>query len=196
MSRLPPDWRRLRKNQRKIVEVLLKQPHCALSYPWFKNELCRRRGMSDRRLRSNLKKLVSQGILGEIPTDNGGVFYGFPNVTDNPSVKAFCKSSSTARGEPVFSLILPPNRVKHLTYEEMIEDLRMAKENPVFKPRERSERRNRALMKNYLTMIDWQIEWYKEQVAKREMEKRRKEIEQKYGKADPREPETRSLRWS
>jgi hypothetical protein len=167
----------LPESKRKIVEVLLKNPGSVLSFPWFKAELCSPSGMSERTLRRNLKALVRQGVLGTIELKNKGIFYGFPNVIANLGIRNVALQSTGARGNACISTRLP---MLPVSPEEMIEDLRKAKEKPVIRPTGRSARLRKAQLKNYITGIDWQIDEMMQLIAKRDMVKRRQEIADKY----------------
>ena len=170
-----------RTNKRRIIEVVLNNPNGALSYPWFKMELCRENPvMSERRLRSNLKSLVNQGYLKDVKLENGGVFYGFPNVIDDPVINKAIRSCSYTLGNATIAGKIP---LKRITPEEMIEHLKEAKRNPVISPRERSKKKNKAVLKNYITSINWQIDACRQMIEKRKLEQRRKEIEDKYRKS-------------
>ena len=182
MNDLPPGWSHLRKNKRRIVELVLKQPHLLLSYPYFKAELCGADGVSERRLRSNLKSLVDEGILGMVLSTNGGVSYGLPHVANDPAVRNLAAVSTCARGGATVSLKV---KLVKLTPEETIEWLRKARENPVIRPTGRSRKVKNAQLKNYITGINWEIDRQKQVIAKREMEERRLEIAQKYSGCGP-----------
>jgi hypothetical protein len=179
MNDLPPQWSHLRKNKRRIVELVLRQPHLLLSYPYFKAELCGPGDMSERRLRSNLKSLFDEGILGMVPVANGGVHYGLPHLTNDPLLRGRASSVTSARGGATVTLKI---KVRNVTPEEMIEALKMARDKPVIRPTGRSRKVKNAQFKNYITGINWQIDYQKQLIAKREMEKRRQEIENKYSK--------------
>jgi hypothetical protein len=177
MNDLPPEWSHLRKNKRRIVELVLKEPHLLWSYPYFKTELCGADGMSERRLRSNLKSLVDEGILGMVTSANSGISYGLPHITNDPVVRNTATANATARGGVTVSLKVGLGRV---TPEEMIDMLKRARDKPVIRPTGRSRKVKNAQLKNYMTGINWQIDYQKQMIAKRAMEKRRQEIEDKY----------------
>jgi hypothetical protein len=179
MNDLPPEWSHLRKNKRRIVELVLKEPHLLWSYPYFKAELCGADGMSERRLRSNLKSLVDEGVLGMVVSANGGISYGLVHITNDPVVRNSATASTTARGGVTVSL---KTEFRRVTPEEMIEGLKRARDKPVIRPTGRSRKVKNAQLKNYITGINWQIDYQKQMIAKRDMEKRRQEIEDKYSK--------------
>jgi hypothetical protein len=56
----------------------------------------------------------------------------------------------------------------------MIERLRNIRENHVIRPGGRTAKQRAAQVKNYLTMIDWQIDWYKQKIAEMKLEERGK----------------------
>jgi len=156
---------------------LLKNRGCILSFPWFVAELCGPNGTSEKTLRRNLKSLVWQGVLGFVKSDNGGIFYGFPNLTNHPKIRQLAMQSRGARGDASFVTTV---WLQHITAEEAIEQLRHAKEKPVFRPTARSARGRSAQMKQYLTAIDWQIDACKQSIARRDIERRQQEIADKY----------------
>ena len=177
MNDLPPEWRRLRKNKRRIIEFVLRDPVHLWSYPYFKEGLCGKEGMSERRLRSNLKSLVNNGILGSVEVENGGVFYGPPHVANDPVLRGLASSVTSARGEICVTL---KTAALTLAPEEMIEWLKKAREKPIIRPTGRSRKVKKAQFRNYILGINWQIDQLKQVIAKTEMEKRRQEIADKY----------------
>lgn len=179
MNRVSQSLEGLRKNERKIIEFMMVGPSQLQSYPRLKGVFCDWHVMSDRRLRSSLKSLVKQGFLGVIELDNEGRFYGFPNIVNDPFNHSAALQCKFARGNRA---VYEKVGVQAATPEEMIERLRNIKEKPVIRPDRRTAKQRTAQVKNYLTMIDWQIEWYRQKTAKRELEERRKEIEAKYQK--------------
>jgi hypothetical protein len=141
------------------------------SYPRLKWVLCDWHVMSDRELRSSLKRLVKQGFLGVIELENEERFYGFPNIVNDP----FNHSAALQRKfAHVNRAVYQRVGVQAATPEEMIERLRNIRENHVIRPGGRTAKQRAAQVKNYLTMIDWQIDWYKQKIAEMKLEERGK----------------------
>lgn len=184
MNEVPDLVAALPENKRKIIEVMLQNPALLLDLGWFKSCLCGPGGMSERRLRSNLKELEKKGVLGRVGAKDGRAFYGFPNVVNDPVMRAAALKHTGPKGKSVgrTATIISKPRVELVTPEFMVANLLRAKEHPVIRPTGRSAKQRRAQLKNYLTAIDWQIYYFQQMIAKRELEARRKEIEDKYGK--------------
>lgn len=165
MNEAPQSPKGLRRNQRKIMEFMMEGPSQLQSYARLKGAFCDWHVMSDNRLRSSLKSLVKWGFLGVIVLDNEGRFYGLPNIVNDLSIQSASRKRNSARGNRIVAERV--RRFKAMTAEEMIDMLMNLKEKPVFRPNGVTAKQRRTQMKNYLLMIDWQIDWYKQKIAKK-----------------------------
>ena len=182
MNEMPKALDSLSENKKAIIRVILVNPDSLIDFRWLKLELCGPGGMSDRRLRSNLEAIVSDGILDKVRSASGMVFYGLTYAANDPLIRGTAlrhRGKKSSRGEHL-GTIVTKRRTVSLTPEERIDWLKKAKEEPVYRPPGRSEKARRAQMKNYLTMIDWQIDECKQEIEKSKLDARKKEIEDKY----------------